>query len=50
MFNPQLQVDIKNKKAVGVSFRTPDGDKYVAANKEIIVSGGAVNSPQVWFP
>ena len=32
---------------MGVYFRTKDGDKYVAVNKEVIISGGTVNSPQV---
>ena len=32
---------------MGVHFRTKDGDKYVKVNNEVIVSGGAVNSPQV---
>lgn len=41
------KVDIKNKVAVGVHFRTKDGDKYVKVNNEVIVSGGAVNSPQL---
>ncbi|XP_072045748.1 uncharacterized GMC-type oxidoreductase Mb1310-like isoform X2 [Amphiura filiformis] len=41
------KIDIKDKKAVGVCFRTDDGEKRVAVNKEVIVSGGAVNSPQL---
>ncbi|XP_072045754.1 uncharacterized GMC-type oxidoreductase Mb1310-like [Amphiura filiformis] len=41
------KVDIQDKKAVGVFFRTDVGDKRVAVNKEVIVSGGAVNSPQL---
>ncbi|XP_072045753.1 alcohol dehydrogenase [acceptor]-like isoform X2 [Amphiura filiformis] len=41
------KVDIQDKKAVGVFFRTDDGDKRVAVNKEVIVSGGTVNSPQL---
>ena len=38
---------IENKKAVGVSFVQDGRKKYVTAKREIIVSAGAINTPQV---
>ncbi|XP_072035412.1 glucose dehydrogenase [FAD, quinone]-like [Amphiura filiformis] len=41
------KINIEDKKVVGVSFRTKKGDKFVKVNKEAIVSGGSINSPQI---
>ncbi|WAR11078.1 SDH-like protein [Mya arenaria] len=40
------KVDIKNDCAVGVYYIKDSKKHYVKARKEIIISGGAVNSPQ----
>jgi len=37
----------ENKKAIGVSYTRHGASRYVAANKEIIVSGGAYESPKL---
>ena len=41
------KIDIKNKKANGVYFLKDNRKYYVKASKEVIVSAGAVNSPQI---
>ncbi|XP_052710366.1 L-sorbose 1-dehydrogenase-like isoform X2 [Crassostrea angulata] len=38
---------IENKKAVGITFIKDNVKHVVKANKEVIISGGAVNSPQL---
>uniref|UniRef100_K1RLQ5 L-sorbose 1-dehydrogenase n=1 Tax=Magallana gigas TaxID=29159 RepID=K1RLQ5_MAGGI len=38
---------IENKKAAGISFIKDNVKHVVKANKEVIISGGAVNSPQL---
>ncbi|XP_078322720.1 L-sorbose 1-dehydrogenase-like [Crassostrea virginica] len=38
---------IENKRAVGISFIKDNIKHIIKANKEVIVSGGAVNSPQI---
>ncbi|KAL4232084.1 hypothetical protein ACF0H5_009660 [Mactra antiquata] len=41
------KIDIMDKRAVGVYFIKDGRKHYVKCNKEIIVSGGAINSPQL---
>ena len=41
------QVLIENKRAVGVEFKKGDKIMSVKANKEVILSAGAVGSPQI---
>ncbi|XP_045181607.2 glucose dehydrogenase [FAD, quinone]-like [Mercenaria mercenaria] len=41
------KIDIVNKRAVGVYFVSSGRKRYVKARKEVIISGGAVNSPQI---
>lgn len=41
------KIDIKNNRAEGIYFIKNGRKVYIKANKEIIVSGGAVNSPQL---
>ncbi|MGI8632886.1 MAG: GMC family oxidoreductase [Solirubrobacterales bacterium] len=41
------RVVLADRRAVGVSYRTGDGEHTVAAGREVILSGGAINSPQV---
>ncbi|KAL4238444.1 hypothetical protein ACF0H5_003152 [Mactra antiquata] len=41
------KIDIDNKRAVGVYFIKDGRKHYVKCNKEIVVSGGTVNSPQL---
>lgn len=40
-------IDIENGKAVGVTYERAGGTGHVAATEEVIVSGGAINSPQL---
>lgn len=42
-----LQIIIKDKKAIGVWFVRDNKKHEIMANKEVIVSAGAVNSPQI---
>lgn len=37
----------EGKRATGVVFRTPSGDDQVIAKREVLLSGGAFNSPQL---
>jgi choline dehydrogenase len=41
------RVVFEGKRAHGVEFRQKDGDKLATARREVILSGGAVNSPQL---
>ncbi|XP_052818046.1 glucose dehydrogenase [FAD, quinone]-like [Mya arenaria] len=41
------KIDIQNKRGVGVYFIRNGRKQYVRARKEIILSGGAINSPQI---
>ncbi|XP_033324110.2 glucose dehydrogenase [FAD, quinone] [Megalopta genalis] len=41
------KIDVKGKKAVGVNIEINGVSHYVGANKEVIVSGGTINSPQL---
>ena len=41
------RIVIENKKATGVEFTRKGKRAIVSANKEVILSGGAINSPQV---
>jgi choline dehydrogenase-like flavoprotein len=41
------RVAIENKRAVGVEILVSDGKRYVAARREVILSGGAIGSPQM---
>ncbi|XP_060604007.1 glucose dehydrogenase [FAD, quinone]-like [Ruditapes philippinarum] len=41
------KIDIKGKEAKGIYFIKNGRKQYIKANKEIIISGGAVNSPQL---
>ncbi len=41
------RVSIENGRAVGVEYELPSGNEVVRANREVIVSAGAVGSPQV---
>lgn len=41
------RVVIKDKHATGVELLVSDGKRYVPARREVILSGGAVGSPQV---
>ena len=42
------KVNLDGKRAVGVSYHGPDGTiKEINASKEVILSGGAINSPQI---
>lgn len=41
------RVVVTGGRAVGVEYDGPAGRKTVTAKKEVIVSGGAYNSPQV---
>lgn len=41
------QVIIENKRAVGVKIREGNVSRVIRATKEIVLSGGAVNSPQL---
>jgi choline dehydrogenase len=34
-------------RAIGVAYRTEDGEHQVEAEQEVILSGGAINSPQL---
>lgn len=38
---------IENKKAVGISFIRGNVKYVINASKEVIISGGVVNSPQI---
>lgn len=42
-----LKIIINNKKAVGVKIKNRQGINVVAADSEIILCGGAINSPQI---
>lgn len=41
------KIDIKNKKATGVTFLYKGNLKQATANKEVILSAGAIHSPQI---
>lgn len=41
------KIDIKNDKAIGVFFIRDNRKLYVKAKKEVILSAGAINSPQL---
>ncbi len=41
------KITFEGRRAVGVAYRTPSGAVTARANREVIVSGGAINSPQV---
>lgn len=43
----QTQILIENKKAVGISFIRDNVKHVFNARKEVIISGGVVNSPQI---
>ena len=43
----QIQVEIVDKKAVGVCYQTNGKEHMVKVEKEVIVSAGTVASPQV---
>ncbi|XP_031636386.1 glucose dehydrogenase [FAD, quinone] [Contarinia nasturtii] len=43
----RLMIDPKTKRAFGVEFIRDRKIHYIRASKEVIVSGGAVNSPQI---
>ncbi len=47
--NAQVEkIEIENKRATGVTYKDRSGNwQTVHANKEIILSGGAINSPQL---
>ena len=47
MFMYWIQILIENKRAVGISFIKDNIKHVIKANKEVIVSGGAVSSPQI---
>lgn len=42
-----MQILIKDKKAVGVSFIKDNRKHVIMADKEVIVSAGSVSSPQI---
>ena len=42
-----LKIIINNKKAVGVKIKNRQGTNVVTADSEIILCGGAINSPQI---
>ena len=43
-----LQVDINNKRTVGVyAVVSENQNVYFSVSREVILSGGAINSPQV---
>lgn len=41
------KVVIEGRKAVGIVVRTPNGSATIHATREVIISGGAINSPQI---
>jgi choline dehydrogenase-like flavoprotein len=41
------RIVIENGRATGVEYQQPDGTHIARANREVIVSGGAIGSPQV---
>ena len=41
------KVVVEGRRAVGVVYHTANGSTTVRANREVIVSGGAINSPQI---
>ena len=41
------RICIENRRATGVDLLTPDGSRRLTARKEVIVCGGAVQSPQL---
>lgn len=41
------RVVLENRQAVGVEIRTPEGTRVVRARREVILSAGAVQSPQI---
>ena len=41
------KVVVEGRRAVGVVYHTANGSTKVRANREVIVSGGAINSPQI---
>lgn len=41
------KVEIKNKKAVGITLIKDFQKRYIRATREVIVSGGSINSPQL---
>ncbi|MGR3624313.1 GMC family oxidoreductase [Pseudophaeobacter sp.] len=42
------RVDLEGKRAIGVAYKDRAGDTHVIkANREVILSGGAINSPQI---
>lgn len=42
-----LGVEIKNRRAVGIKLRTPDGVRTIAAKREVILSAGAFGSAKL---
>ena len=42
-----LKIIINNKKAIGVQVKNRSGIHVISAGSEIILSGGAINSPQI---
>ena len=42
-----LKIIINNKKAIGVQVKNGSGIHVISAGSEIILSGGAINSPQI---
>lgn len=42
-----LRVVFDGRRAVGVEVRSPDGTRRVTAEREVILCGGALNSPQL---
>ena len=42
-----MQIIVKNKQAVGVEFTKAGQKKIIRARKEVILSAGAIGSPQI---
>ncbi len=42
-----FKVEIENGRATGIRFRQNGREKFVAAKRDVILSGGAINSPQL---
>jgi choline dehydrogenase len=41
------RIELDGDRATGVTYRDPTGTRTIAARREVIVSGGTVNSPQL---
>src|SRR4029079_14640359 len=44
------KVIVENGKAIGLEYRSKESLETVHANREVILSGGAVNSPKLLLP